>query len=150
MQLRKLPAATLLRIFKLPCAQAGQLFYLHTGAERYKAFHSFDPSNTNEPSPFGIETEKAHLCCTTPVKRRRTLAALCLILRQHTVSDAKLIDDIALFAGRHAHFLADVLHIDLQLLDAAIVRISPDLPNDGGIQKDKRLKWMLVLLYPTN
>ena len=76
MQLRKLPAATLLRIFKLPCAQAGQLFYLHTGAERYKAFHSFDPSNTNEPSPFGIETEKAHLCCTTPVKRRRTLAAI--------------------------------------------------------------------------
>jgi hypothetical protein len=38
-QLRKSPAATLLRIFKLPCAQAGQLFYLRTGAERYKAFH---------------------------------------------------------------------------------------------------------------
>ena len=33
MQLRKSPAATLLRIFKLPCAQAGQLFYLRTGAE---------------------------------------------------------------------------------------------------------------------
>ena len=30
----------------------------------------------NEPSPFGKETEKAHLCCTTPVKRRRTLAAI--------------------------------------------------------------------------
>ena len=75
----------------------------------------------NEPSPFGIETEKAHLYCTTPVKRRRTLAALCLILRQHPVSDAKLIDDVALFTGRHAHFLADVLHVDLQLLDAAIV-----------------------------
>jgi len=27
-QLRKSPAATLLRIFKLPCAQAGQLFYV--------------------------------------------------------------------------------------------------------------------------
>ena len=35
--------------------------------------------------------------------------------------DAKLIDDVALFTGRHAHFLADVLHVDLQLLDAAIV-----------------------------
>jgi len=34
--LRKSPAAT---IFKLPCAQAGQLFYLRTGAENYKAFH---------------------------------------------------------------------------------------------------------------
>ena len=74
--MRKSPAATLLRIFKLPCLCAGQLFYLRTGTERYKAFHSFDPSNTNEPSPFGIETEKAHLCCTTPVKRRRTLAAI--------------------------------------------------------------------------
>ena len=73
-----------------------------------------------------------------PVKRRRALAALCLILRQHTVSNAKLVDDIALFAGRHTHFLADVLHVDLQLLDAAIVRISPDLPNDGGIQKEFR------------
>ena len=104
----------------------------------------------NEPSPFDIETEKAHLYCTTPVKRRRALAALCLVLRQHPVSDAKLIDDVALFTGRHAHFLADVLHVDLQLLNAAIVGIPPDLPNDGGIQKDKRLKWMLVLLYPTN
>ena len=28
------------------------------------------------PSPFGKETEIAHLCCTTPVKRRRTLAAI--------------------------------------------------------------------------
>ena len=35
------------------------------------------------------------------------------ILRQHTVSNAKLIDDVALFAGRHAHFLADILHVDL-------------------------------------
>ena len=96
-------------------------FYLRTGAERYKAFHSFDPPNKNEPPPFGIETEKAHLYCTTPVKRRRTLAALCLILRQHPVSDAKLVDDVAFFAGRHTHFLADVLHVDLQLLDAAIV-----------------------------
>ena len=87
----------------------------------------------NEPSPFGIETEKTHLYCTTTVKRRRTLAALCLILRQHTVSDAKRIDDAALFAGRHAHFFADVLHIDLQFLDAAIARIPSDRPNDGGI-----------------
>ena len=70
------------------------------------------------------------------------------ILRQHTVSDAKLVDDVALFTGRHAHFLADVLHIDLQLLDATIVRIPPDRPNDGGTQKDKHQKWMLVLLYP--
>ena len=108
-------------------------FYLRTGAERYKAFHSFDPSNTNEPSPFGIETEKAHLCCTTPVKRRRTLAALCLILRQHTVSDAKRIDDVALLARRYAHFLEDVPHVDLQFLDAAIARIPSDRPNDGGI-----------------
>lgn len=75
------------------------------------------------------------MCCTTPVKRRRTLAALCLILRQHPVSDAKLIDDVALFTRRHAHFLADVLHVDLQLLDAAIVRIPPDRPNDGGIRQ---------------
>ena len=36
----------------------------------------FDPPEKNEPSPFGKETEKAHLCCTTPVKRRRTLAAI--------------------------------------------------------------------------
>ena len=28
------------------------------------SLHSFDPSNKNEPSPFGIETEKAHLYCT--------------------------------------------------------------------------------------
>ena len=35
------------------------------------------------------------------------------ILRQHTAADAKLIDDVALFAGRHAHFLADILHVDL-------------------------------------
>ena len=35
------------------------------------------------------------------------------ILRQHTVSNAKLIDDVAFFAGRHAHFLADILHVDL-------------------------------------
>ena len=131
--MRKPPAATLLRIFKLPCLCAGQLFYLRTGAERYKAFHSFDPSNTNEPFPFGIETEKAHLCCTTPVKRRRTLAALCLILRQHTVSDAKLVDDVALLARRYAHFLEDVPHVDLQFLDAAIARIPSDRPNDGGI-----------------
>ena len=71
----------------------------------------------------------------TPVKRRRTLAALCLILRQHTVSGAKLIDDVALFTGRHARFLADVINIDLQLFDAAIVRIPPDRPNDGGIRQ---------------
>ena len=64
MQLRKSPAATLPTIFKLPCAKAGKLFYLRTGTERYKAFHSFDPPNKNEPSPFGIETEKAHLHCT--------------------------------------------------------------------------------------
>ena len=38
--MRKSPAATLPTIFKLPCAKAGQLFYLRTGAERYKAFHS--------------------------------------------------------------------------------------------------------------
>ena len=87
----------------------------------------------NEPSPFGKETEKAHLCCTTPVKRRRTLAALCLILRQHTVSDAKLVDDVALLARRYAHFLEDVPHVDLQFLDAAIARIPSDRPNDGGI-----------------
>ena len=35
------------------------------------------------------------------------------ILRQHTVSDAKLIDDVVLLAGCHTHFLADVLHVDL-------------------------------------
>lgn len=58
------------------------------------------------------------------------------ILRQHPVSDAKLIDDVALFAGRHAHFLADVLHIDLQLLDAAIVGIPPDRADDGGIRQN--------------
>ena len=104
----------------------------------------------NEPSPFGIETEKTHLYCTTTVKRCRTLAALCLILRQHTVSDAKLVDDVALLARRYAHFLEDVPHVDLQFLDAAIARIPSDRPNDGGIQKDKHLKWMLVLLYPTH
>ena len=74
----------------------------------------------NEPSPFGIETEKAHLYCTTPVKRRRTLAAPCLILRQHTVADAKLVDDVALLAGRYAHFLEKVPRVDLRFLDAAI------------------------------
>ena len=57
------------------------------------------------------------------------------ILCQHTVSDAKLIDDIALFAGRHAHFLADVLHVDLQLLDATMVRISPDGTDDRSIRQ---------------
>ena len=57
------------------------------------------------------------------------------ILCQHTVSDAKLIDDIALFAGRHAHFLADVLHVDLQLLDAAVVRIPPDSMDDRSIRQ---------------
>ena len=57
------------------------------------------------------------------------------ILCQHTVSDAKLIDDIALFAGRYAHFLADVLHVDLQLLDAAVVRISPDGTDDRSIRQ---------------
>lgn len=87
----------------------------------------------NEPSPFGIETGKTHLYCTTTVKRRRTLAALCLILRQHTVSDAKLVDDAALLARRYAHFLEDVPHVDLQFLDAAIARIPSDRPNDGGI-----------------
>ena len=102
----------------------------------------------NEPSPFGIETEKSHLYCTTTVKRRRTLAALCLILRQHTVYDAKLVDDVALLARRYAHFLEDVPHVDLQFLDAAIARIPSDRTDDGGIQKDKHLKWMLVLLYP--
>ena len=75
--------------------------------------------------------------CTTPVKRCRTLAALCLILRQHTVSDAKLVDDVAFFAGRHAHFLADVLHVDLQLLDAAIVGISVSVPFIGELKFDQ-------------
>ena len=55
------------------------------------------------------------------------------IIRQHTVSDAKLVDDVALFTGCHAHFLADILHVDLQFLDAAIARIPSDRPNDGGI-----------------
>lgn len=87
----------------------------------------------NEPSPFGIETEKTHLYCTTTVKRRRTLAALYLVLRQHTVSDAKLVDDVALLARRYAHFLEDVPHVDLQFLDAAIARMPSDRPNDGGI-----------------
>ena len=87
----------------------------------------------NELSPFGIETEKTHLYCTTTVKRRRTLAALCLVLRQHAVSDAKLVDDVALLARRYAHFLEDVPHVDLQFLDAAIARIPSDRPNDGGI-----------------
>ena len=31
------------------------------------------------------------------------------IIFQHTISDTKLVDDIALFAGRHAHLLPDVL-----------------------------------------
>lgn len=57
------------------------------------------------------------------------------IFRQHTVSDAKLVDDVALFAGCHAHFLVDVLHVDLQLLDAAIVRISPDGTDDRSIRQ---------------
>ena len=39
------------------------------------------------------------------------ISRLSFVLRQHPVADAKLIDDVALFAGRHAHFLADVLHI---------------------------------------
>lgn len=62
-------------------------------------------------------------------------AELQTIFRQHTVSDAKLVDDVALFAGCHAHFLADVLHVDLQLLDAAIVRISPDGTDDRSIRQ---------------
>ena len=57
---------------------------------------------------------------TTPVKRRRASAALCLVLRQHPVAHAKLVDDVALPAGRYAHFLEDVPHVDLQFLDAAI------------------------------
>lgn len=75
--------------------------------------------------------------CTTPVKRRRASAALCLVLRQHPVADAKLIDDVALFTGRHAHFLADVLHVDLQLLDAAIVGISVSVPFIGELKFDQ-------------
>ena len=122
--MRKSPDATLPRIFKLPCVPAQR---------DTRHFTPLILQTKNEPSPFGIETEKAHLCCTTPVKRRRTLAALCLILRQHTVSDAKLVDDVALLARRYAHFLEDVPHVDLQFLDAAIARIPSDRPNDGGI-----------------
>ena len=32
---------------------------------------------------------------------------------QHAIADAKLIDDIALFTGGYAHFLSDILHVDL-------------------------------------
>ena len=36
-----------------------------------------------------------------------------LAIIQHTIADAKLIDDIALFTGGYAHFLSDILHVDL-------------------------------------
>ena len=58
-----------------------------------------------------------------------------LTIIQHAIADAKLIDDIALFAGGYAHFLSDILHVDLQLLDASIIRISPDCADDGGIRQ---------------
>ncbi|WP_337362841.1 hypothetical protein, partial [Vescimonas sp.] len=51
-QLRKSPAATLLRIFKLPCAPAQR---------DTRRFTPLILQTKNEPSPFGIETEKAHL-----------------------------------------------------------------------------------------
>ncbi len=36
-----------------------------------------------------------------------------LAIIQHAIADAKLIDDIALFTRCYAHFLSDILHVDL-------------------------------------
>ena len=36
-----------------------------------------------------------------------------LAIIQHTIADTKLIDDIALFTRCYAHFLSDILHVDL-------------------------------------
>ena len=38
----------------------------------------------------------------------------------HTVSDAKCVDDVVFLTGCHAHFLTDVLHVDLQHLDTPL------------------------------
>lgn len=36
-----------------------------------------------------------------------------LAIIQHAIADAKLIDDIAFFTRCYAHFLSDILHVDL-------------------------------------
>ena len=52
---------------------------------------------------------------------RNTSKNYSIVIFLHTISDTKLVNDIALFAWCYAHFLSYVFHVDLQLFYASIV-----------------------------
>ena len=56
-----------------------------------------------------------------------------ILVVQHPVANAQLIDDVLTFPGAATQFFADVGHVDLELFDAAVIHIAPDGTNDGGI-----------------
>ena len=68
-------------------------------------------------------------------KRRHSASPLYpfALFVQHPVADTQFVDEITVITGPAAQFFADVCHVDLQLLDAAVIHTTPDGADNGRI-----------------